>query len=238
MSNDRKQAFYSILSILIIVDLILVIYVSSYSTDPSFRFVFNIFDLLLCVVLWIEFFYSYNHAADKKHYLKENCLSIWGMFPFYFILFRPFRLIKLFHYIKLFAINHESESLEKFLKRTLLDKILSIAVIFIFFISLLILVVDSQINDFATALWYIIVSITATGYGDVVPGTFTGRVIGIIAMFGGVLIFAAITAVISSIYVSKINKVSHADLKSKIDDLTHEVEKLNKKIDEIKKEND
>ena len=98
--------------------------------------------------------------------------------------------------------------------------------------------VDSQINDFATALWYVIVSITATGYGDVVPGTLMGRVIGIIAMIGGVLIFAAITAVISSIYVSKISRASHTDLESKIDDLTLEVKELNKKIDELKKEKD
>ena len=112
------------------------------------------------------------------------------------------------------------------------------AIIFIFFVSLLMYLVDNQINDFATALWYVIVSITATGYGDVVPGTLMGRVIGIIAMIGGVLIFAAITAVISSIYVSKISKASHTDLESRIDDLTLEVKELNKKIDELKKEKD
>ena len=57
-------------------------------------------------------------------------------------------------------------------------------------------------------------------------------------MIGGVLIFAAITAVISSIYVSKISHDSHTDLESKIDDLTLEVKELNKKINELKKEKD
>ncbi len=238
MSYDRKQLFYLILSILILIDFVLLFYTSFFSTNPLFKTSFLYFDFVLCVILWIEFFYSYRHSDDKKSYLKDNILSIWGMFPFYLILFRPFRLIKLVHYIKLVAVHHNSESLDRFLKRTLLDKIISIAIVFVFFVSLLVYAVDSDINDFSTALWYVIVSITATGYGDVVPSTLMGRVIGIIAMIGGVLIFAAITAVISSIYVSKISRDSHTDLESKLDDLTMEVKELNKKIDELKKEKD
>ena len=95
---------------------------------------------------------------------------------------------------------------------------------------------DSNINDFPTALWYTFVSMTSTGYGDVVPATLSGRLIGIIAMVGGIIIFATITAVISSIYVSKISRDHHEDLESKIDDLTSEIERLNEKIDELKKE--
>ncbi|WP_296888302.1 ion channel [uncultured Methanobrevibacter sp.] len=238
MNYNRKQTFYLIITILILIDFILLFYLSFFPVDSLFRRIIIAFDFVLCIILWIEFFYSYKHAADKKHYLKENALSIWGMFPLYFVLLRPFRLIKLIHYVKLFAIVHESESLERFLKRTLLDKILSWAIIFIFIISLLMYLVDTQINDFATALWYVVVSITATGYGDVVPTTLGGRIVGIIAMVGGVLIFAAITAVISSIYVSKISKASRTDLESRIDDLTFEVKELNKKIDELKKEKD
>ena len=52
-------------------------------------------------------------------------------------------------------------------------------------------------------------------------------------MIGGILIFAPVTAVISSVYMSKINKDTNADLESKIEDLTAEIEKLNKKIDEL-----
>ena len=57
-----------------------------------------------------------------------------------------------------------------------------------------------------------------------------------IAMVGGILVFSTITAVISSIYVTRINKDHHDDLDSKLKDLTCEMEKLNKKIDELKKE--
>lgn len=99
--------------------------------------------------------------------------------------------------------------------------------------SLIITVVDPNINSMPAALWYIIVSMTSTGYGDVIPATPSGKIIGMIAMIGGILIFASLTAVISSLYVSKLSRAKHEDLESKIEELTAEIEKLNKKIDEL-----
>lgn len=236
MNLDKKQAFYFIISNLIVIDVIMVFYVSFFSTDATLKTVFYAFDLILCIILWLEFLYCLYHSENKKKYLLNNILSIWGMFPFQFVLFRFFRLIKLVQYIKLFAVHNESEVLENFLKRTYLDRIISITIFFVFSISFLITFIDSNITDFETSFWYIIVSMTGTGYGDVVPGTLSGKALGMVAMIGGILIFATITAVISSIYVSKISKDSHTDLESKIDDLTLEVHELNKKIDELKKE--
>lgn len=77
---------------------------------------------------------------------------------------------------------------------------------------------------------------TSTGYGDVISGSVSGRIIGVIAMICGILIFATITAVISSAYVSKINRDTHDSLEAKIDGLSSEIEKLNEKIDELKKD--
>ena len=57
-----------------------------------------------------------------------------------------------------------------------------------------------------------------------------------IAMIGGILVFASFTAVISSLYISKINKDNQDDVNQKIENLTSEIERLNEKIDELKKE--
>lgn len=235
MNFSRKQWFYLAIIISIIIDFSLLIYVMFYPVDPSFKSTIYTFDVIICIIMWAEFIYSYKHSQNKKQYMGDNYLSIAGMLPLDFMFLRGLRLIKLVNFIKKFALTHESEAIEKFLKRTLLDKILSIAIIFIFVVAILIRL-DSNINDFPTALWYTFVSMTSTGYGDVVPATLSGRLIGIIAMVGGIIIFATITAVISSIYVSKISRDHHEDLESKIDDLTLEIERLNEKIDELKKE--
>lgn len=238
MTLSRRQLFYLSIIILIIFDFGLLIYITFYPSHPIIRDIVLAFDLMVCLVLWAEFIYSYRHADDKKQYLKDNALSIAGMLPLDFMFLRALRLIKLVNFVKKFALSKNSQIIEDFLKRTLLDKIISIAIIFIFVLAILIRYIDSNIDDLATALWYIVVSMTSTGYGDVVPATFSGRIIGIVTMIGGILIFSTITAVISSIYVSRISRDNHSNLDSKIEELTSEIERLNKKIDELKKEKD
>lgn len=239
MAITRKRIFYLSLIFLIIIDICLLGYITFYPVDFSLKVSVWTFDFILCVILWIEFIYSYYHSDNKKQYLRDNGLSLFGMLPLNFYFLRALRLIKLVQMIKLYVLARDSEkAFTEFLKRTYLDKILFVSIIFIFCLTVLIRIVDSDIHDLATALWYVIVSVTSTGYGDIVPNTISGRLIGIIAMIGGILIFSTITAVISSIYVSRISKDSRDDLESKIDDLTFEIKKLNEKIDELKKKKD
>ena len=212
-------------------------YVVFFPVSSAIKYGAVAFDLIVCIILWIEFIYSYKHSKNKKHYLKENSLSILGMFPIDFIFLRALRLVKLVQLVKLYVLAQETTgNISKFLKHTLLDKIIFIAILFIFIVTVSIRFLDPSINDIPTAIWFIVVSMTSTGYGDIVPVSHSGRLIGIIAMIGGILIFATVTAAISTIYMSKISKYQHDNLESKIDDLSNEVERLNKKIDELKNE--
>lgn len=234
--KKSQQTSYLILIFLTIVDILLLAYILFYPADASVKYVVGTFDFGVCIILWIEFIYSYRHSDDKRLYIKDNAISILGMLPFDFIFLRALRLIKLVQLIKKFIILRNSERIiTQFLKKTFLDKIILVGIIFIFTVTVLIRVFDSSINDIQTAFWYIIVSMTSTGYGDVVPLTVSGRLLGMIAMIGGILIFATITAVISSIYMSKLNQDNQNNMESKIEELTCEIEKLNKKIDDLKK---
>ena len=108
------------------------------------------------------------------------------MLPTDFFFLRALRLIKLLQLIRIYVVSKDEEQfLINFLKKTYLDRIIVIAIVFIFAITILIRFVDTAINDIQTALWYILVSMTSTGYGDIVPVTVSGRIIGIIAMIGG-----------------------------------------------------
>ena len=233
MVENKKQLFYLILIFLTVVDLLLMTYILVFP-NAALKYWVIAFDLVVCAIMWVEFIYSYLNADDKKTYLKNNSISVLGMLPIDIIFFRALRLIKLLQLIKLFVLARETRgNISNFLKQTYLDKIILAAIIFIFSITVLIRLVDSNIPDIFTALWYTIVSMTGTGYGDVVPATHFGKFIGMIAMIGGFLIFASITAVISSVYMSKISRDNRDNLESKINELTAEIEKLNKKIDEL-----
>jgi len=56
------------------------------------------------------------------------------------------------------------------------------------------------------ALWWGIVTMTTTGYGDVVPNTIAGRALSGIVMVGGILIFALWTGIIVNGYAEELRR--------------------------------
>jgi voltage-gated potassium channel len=59
------------------------------------------------------------------------------------------------------------------------------------------------IQSFEGALWWSVITITTIGYGDIVPTSPVGKIIGGISAFVGVLIFMIITAKIASVFTQR-----------------------------------
>lgn len=73
--------------------------------------------------------------------------------------------------------------------------------------AFLISIFEGSINDqFAVlgdAVWWVLVTITTVGYGDKVPVTTGGKIIGTVIMFFGVAFVSLFTATISSIFITR-----------------------------------
>jgi voltage-gated potassium channel len=63
--------------------------------------------------------------------------------------------------------------------------------------------VNPNVGSVDDALWYIIVTITSVGYGDIVPYTGFGRIIGVIAMLTAILFMSLVTATTTSALLEK-----------------------------------
>ena len=55
------------------------------------------------------------------------------------------------------------------------------------------------------AMWWVLVTMTTVGYGDVVPVTELGRVLGVVVMVCGVALFAIPTGMIGASFVDEMN---------------------------------
>lgn len=61
---------------------------------------------------------------------------------------------------------------------------------------------NPELHSFGQAIWWVLVSITTVGYGDIVPVTNAGKFLGIVLIFTGVALVSMFTATISSIFVA------------------------------------
>jgi voltage-gated potassium channel len=66
---------------------------------------------------------------------------------------------------------------------------------------------ETHINSWVTRLgkgsWWALATLTTVGYGDVVPETTAGRLVGAGLMFGGLLMLSLLTATIASVFVER-----------------------------------
>ncbi len=94
------------------------------------------------------------------------------------------------------------------LERERVFTILAVLFTLIFMSSIGLLMVEhghpeSEIKGFWDAVWWSIVTVATVGYGDVVPRTPLGRVLGGVTILGGVVLLSITTATIASVFVEK-----------------------------------
>jgi hypothetical protein len=85
-------------------------------------------------------------------------------------------------------------------------------------------------------MWWAMQTVTTVGYGDVVPGSTTGKVIASLMMLGGLSLFAVVTGVITSAFVTQAQRRMRGDpMVESLDQLTAEVKALRADLDRLKR---
>ena len=90
---------------------------------------------------------------------------------------------------------------------------------------------DAQITTLIDAFWWVSATVTTVGYGDVVPVTEMGRIMGIGLMFVGISIIGTIISSLGAILVGsrlKKHESVESSTKSLIIKKIHEIENLEK----------
>jgi voltage-gated potassium channel len=86
-----------------------------------------------------------------------------------------------------------------------------------------------SIDDFGTAIWWAMATVTTVGYGDTVPVTAEGRGVAIFLMIVGISLFGYLTANIAAFLVERDQEESVITLHhvmNKLDDLEREIKSL------------
>jgi len=70
--------------------------------------------------------------------------------------------------------------------------------------------IDPAVGTFGDSLWWAIVTVTTVGYGDIVPQSSGGRLVGAMLMLAGVSAIPITTSLVVSVFVSRLQQQSRA----------------------------
>ena len=90
------------------------------------------------------------------------------------------------------------------MKKTHLDEVFGITLLVVLASTLGLYLFDPSINSLFDSLWFVLSTITTVGYGDILPQSGPGKIIGLIILIIGVLIFSTITGAIASYFARTI----------------------------------
>lgn len=198
-------------------------------------------------------------SENKVNFIQRNWTGLVSITPFYFIgimilgMNESSIILKVLVLIKIVALiisaRQVGRAVDEFVERSKLTYGFAFFVLMLLFSSVAFFMVEHGVNpevgNYEDSLWYVIQTITTVGYGDVVPITQWGRLIGVIAMISAIGISSLLTAATTSSLMDKLREdrekltrttVDYVkDLEEKMHGLESEMAK-DKKVDEIKKD--
>lgn len=233
LNRDLSRLFESMIIFLILADVILLTLITFIPVNPQIYGMIVFFDLTVVLILIPEFIYRLWNATDRQEFLKHNWTDIIGMVPeilvgHYGTYLRYFRLLRIAALFK-----KEIRHILDYLHKTHIDQGIFAILVILFSGTIIFYVVEHGqnpgMNGMDNALWYMVVTITTVGYGDISAQTHAGRLVGVVIMFAGIGFISFLTATITSIFIKDTEKeeMDKIDvLHDKIDNLEFEIKEL------------
>ena len=267
MQRHYQVIFESVLSVFIIIDIVIMsLMIAGFAVGIMHTSINSIgqFDLVVALLILFDFLIFRVRKDRAKgsnwQFIKENWAYLISIIPFTFLSFNVFHLfgyvdiiwvlviLRYYALIKVLLIT--GSKVREYPSKTKLDYATVLLLLVLVVGSFLFFIVETSVNpevpNYESAMWYAIVSMTTVGYGDIVPITFAGRIIGIIMILSGMGYLSLVTATLAYSFIDLFRKESHKavdkvekkvmNYEEKIDELLVKIDNLEEKIDDINRE--
>ncbi len=265
MKRHYQVIFEAILSILIIVDLLIMsLMIGGFAVGIMHSSVASVgrFDLLVAILILLDFVIFRVRKEKTKggnlQFIRQNWAYIVSIIPITFISFNILHLfgfidilwlLVLLRFYALFRVLMlTGHKVREYPSKTKLDYATVILLLVLIIGSFIFFIVERSVNpevpNYESAVWFSIISMTTVGYGDIVPVTLIGRILGVIIILTGMGYVSLVTATLAYSFIDLFRKESGKAVKKveervinyedKIDELLVKIEELDTKIDDIK----
>lgn len=236
-NREYSRVIQSVIIGLTILDVVLLTGTLFFPVSTEVYNYIVLFDLLVVVILATQFMYNLYNSDNRINFIKLNWFDLVGMVPEillggYSAILRYFRLIKIFG-----LLNTSLGNFLKFVEKahleygivTLIFILISGASIFYFFEF----GVNQNVNSLDDALWYILITITTVGFGDIYPQTVGGRIATLIIIVAGIAFVSFAAFKITKLFFEE-SEEKEIEIEGKLDELEGKMDKIQSELDEIK----
>ncbi len=247
MQRNFKLIFNALIFVSIIIDILILIFLTLDFTLSLKPVIINLikFDIIVSLLITFQSIIWIQKQNDKKQYLRKNWFDIFAMVPIAYLIFlispnMRFIVVILFliRIYALFKYAMKIKSILKFTKKTRLDYATFILIGTFVFGSLLFFWVESPVNPQAATLddsaYFMIVTMSTVGYGNIVPYTGIGKLISVIAIIVGVGYTGWVTAAIATSLIEQLREERKKETEKEIKSMEMILNKLNKIEKELK----
>jgi len=206
---------------------------------------YSIIDLVIWGVFVVDYSWRFFTTKRKWHFILENIFDLLAILPLNAIftvfrlgrIFRLAKLTKLLKLTRLLRIIGLTGKIERKISRFLRTNDL----IYILYVNIFIVLVGSSIlsvveeKSFSDSLWWALVTVTAVGYGDIVPVSLFGKWLAVLLMLVGIGTIGMLTSSLTNFFV-KDNPDEQIKLDKLQDELSSQrilIEKQSEKIEEL-----
>lgn len=248
---QRKPVIEFIIGFLAILSIVLIALEPLVELSPGGLIAIYVVDGIICAIFAWDFIYRLYHSENRLKFLKYNGYEILAMIPAVALYaigtmpaisegLRTLRLIRVVRIITVLArttrfFKHSG----KFIKRSRLISLFVIALTIVILAAFTVFllernIADPRITSFTDAVWWSISTVTTVGYGDIVPSSMAGRIVGMVLMVAGIAVMTAFIAQVSATIVeSRIEPVEEKNLKATVkQEIKNNIDRLDKLSDE------
>jgi voltage-gated potassium channel len=232
---DKIINIFIIILIILNVFAVMLETVPAFHDDPTEQSFFHYFDLFSVLVFTTEYLlrlWSSNHDPKYRHPIwgrlkymltPAALIDLLAFLPFYLVSvfsfdLRIIRMLRLLRFLRLFQLTAYMQStrliVNVFKRRSnelLLSLVLMIFLIIIassavYFAEHLHPVNKDVFTSIPVSIWWAIVTLTTTGYGDMIPVTVAGKIASGFIMLTGVAIFALPAGIITAGFLDEFRR--------------------------------